>query len=270
MLSKNFHSFLKEAQFTFEILASGVTKLGKVNYAKKGMYFTSFTSISTGLERIGKICLILDYSIRNNGDFPSAKSLKYGIGHGLQELYNKSKEIITHYNFSLNHLQDLQDPIYIEILSILSNFDKGDRYSNIDFLVNNNSQNDPIKDWHIKIDQVLFEKRVSKAKKDRIIFNSELAGRILGGHSIVRHLSETGLELNDIETSSYQTGVSSAVAKYRQLYMLHIIRYWVDLLREPQSEADMKNLDILHFTEIFAIFYNEDNYLITRKTFERL
>lgn len=270
MYSKNFTSFLKEAQFTFEILASGITQLGKVNYAKKGLYFTSFTSISTGLERIGKICLILDYSIRNNGNYQSAKNLKNDIGHDLQELYKKSKEIIVHYDFKLNYLQDLEDPIYIEILSILSNFAKGDRYSNIDFLVNNKPKNDPIKDWHLKVDQVLFEKRVSQAKKNKIKFNSEMAERILGGLSIVQHLSESGLELNDIETSSYQTGVASAVAKYRQLYTVHIIRYWVDLLQKLQYEAYKKNLDIPHFSEIFAIFNNEDSDLLTRKTFERL
>ena len=136
--------------------------------------------------------------------------------------------------------------------------------------MNNKPKNDPIKDWHLKVDRVLFEKRVSQAKKDKIKFNSEMAGRILSGLSIVQHLSESGLELNDIETSSYQTGVASAVAKYRQLYTVHVIRYWVDLLLKLQYEAYKKNLDIPHFSEIFAIFNNKDSYLLTRKMYERL
>jgi hypothetical protein len=270
VLEKTFWTLLSEGHFTFEILASGVTQLGKVNYAKKGIYFTSFISLTTGLERIGKLCLILDFCIKNEGTFPDEYFLKKEIGHDLEKLYKKSQEIIVKQNFKLSHLQVLDNQIHKDILSILSRFARGDRYSNINYLVKSNSQSDPIKEWNLKVDQVIFENRISQKKKDEIAINAKLAGQLLGGYSMVRFRSETEEELNDIEKSSFATGVTQAVSKYRQLYVLHIIRYWVDFLRVLQNKAHRQNIEIPHFSEIFAIFNNNDSYFLTRKTFEKL
>lgn len=62
-----------------------------------------------------------------------------------------------------------------------------------------------------------------------------------------------------------------AVAPYRQLCVLQVIRYWVELLYSMQDAA-MKGggQDIPFFTEIFALFYNEDSYIRTRRTWDRL
>ncbi len=269
-MDKTFWTLLNEGQFTFEILAIGVTQLGKVNYAKKGIYFTSFISLTTGLERIGKLCLILDFCIKNEGSFPDEDFLKKQIGHDLEKLYKKSQEIIVEQNFKLSHLQVLDSQIHKDILSILSRFARGDRYSNINYLIKSNSQSDPIREWNLKVDQVIFENRISQKKKDKIAFNAKLAGQLFGGYSMVKFRSETGEELNDIEKSSFATGVTQAVSKYRQLYVLHIIRYWVDFLRVLQYKAYKQNIEVPHFSEIFAIFNNDDSYLLTRKTFERL
>lgn len=269
-MDNTFWRLLNEAQFTYEILASGITQLGKVNYAKKGIYFTSFISISTGLERIGKICLILDYCLKNDGNFPDEDYLKKEIGHDLEKLYVKSQEILINNKFKLNHFQELDEQIHKDILSIISRFAKGDRYSNINYLVNNNTQSDPIKEWNKKIDQVVFLQRVSKQKKEKILMNSKMIGQLLNPYSIVRFHSENGADINNVEESSYATGVSSAVSKYRQLYVLHIIRYWVELLSELQFKALKEGLDVPHFSEIFAIFYNDDSYFLKRKTFDTL
>lgn len=58
--SREFIALQNEALFTKELLGIGVTQLYKANYAKKGIYYQAFTCLSTGLERIGKLCLILD------------------------------------------------------------------------------------------------------------------------------------------------------------------------------------------------------------------
>jgi len=270
MMNKTFWILLEEAQFTFEILANGITQLRKVNYAKKGLYFTSFTNLTTGLERIGKLCLLLDYCLKNEGKFPNESYLKKEIGHDLEKLYQKSQEIVTARSMKLEFLQNLDDNIYKNILSVLSRFAKGDRYSNINFLVDSKYQSDPIKEWSETIDKILFEKRVPQKKKDEIEFKSKLAGQLLGPISVVRFRDEYGEELNDMEKSSFKTGVSEAVSGFRQLYVLHIIRYWVDVLRNLQYEAYSTRLEVPHFTEIFAIFINDDSYLRTRKTFEKL
>ena len=72
MFTDTFNALNKEAQFTREMLGSGATQIGKANYATKGVYFQAFTSLSTGLERIGKLCLMIDHSIDHNGRFPNS------------------------------------------------------------------------------------------------------------------------------------------------------------------------------------------------------
>jgi hypothetical protein len=57
IFNEAFKALLKEARFTKEMLGSGATQIRKANYATKGVYFQAFTNLSTGLERIGKLCL---------------------------------------------------------------------------------------------------------------------------------------------------------------------------------------------------------------------
>ncbi len=269
--NEKFRTLIEEGQFTNQILGSGVTLLGKANYAEKGYYFTSFTAISTGLERIGKLCLILDFYIQNSGKFPSEKVLKYEIGHNLEKLYEKSVVLVDRYQIEHEYLEKVESDICQNILRILSKFAKGDRYSNLDLLVNGKHKSDPIRDWNNFIDKKLFEKRVSKSKKEKIVWNSKIAGELLNAFSSVNHFSESRKKIANVEQASFLTGMYEAVSKYRQLYVLHIIRYWVIILRELQYEAmQLNRQEIPFFSEIFAIYFNSDRYFLTRKTYDSL
>jgi hypothetical protein len=269
-LNQNFRTLLKEAAFTKEILGEGATQIRKANYAQKGIYFLSFTSLSTGLERIGKLCLMLDYYIHNNGLFPNAKCLKNDIGHDLDRLYSKSKEIILKHSINLKFLNDLDSEIHQNILNILSNFAKGDRYSNIDFLVGVRQDNDPIAIWHKGVDTLIFDRKVSQKKKNRIAQNAEIIDTILSPVVLVRHTNDSGENITNLEKASYQTGFTNAVCGYRQLYILQIIRYWVELLGKLQDKAmSIGKQDIPYFNEIFAMFYIADLYLKTRKNWNK-
>jgi hypothetical protein len=87
MFNKTFQALANEAEFTKEILGSGATQIRRANYASKGIYFQSFTSLPTGFERIGKPCLMLDYYIKNNGNFPNLQYMKKVIvAHSLLHL----------------------------------------------------------------------------------------------------------------------------------------------------------------------------------------
>ncbi len=269
-MNKTFHTIVDEAQFTRDILGSGITHLGKANYGQRGMYFQAFTGISTGLERIGKLCLILDYYIQNNGIFPDDSFLKKEIGHDLNKIYQKSQLIIERDNIVLKYQNKIDDSLQVEILNILSRFAKGDRYSNIDFLVKGKYQSDPIKDWHEKIDLNLYKNRVSKKKKEKIQYNAKLIGELLGHATSVRHYSESREEINDVESASFLIGMTESISKYRQLYVLQIVRYWVELNRKLQYTAmELGNQDIPFMTEIFTIFNNQDSYFLTRKAYEK-
>ena len=270
MLSENFKALLKEAQFTLEMLGSGATQIRKANHTAKGIYFQALTSLSTEIERIGKLCLILNHHIETGGKFPSYDQMKSEIGHDIEKIYGKSQDIITARSISLEHLQNLDDPVHQAILRSLSNFAKGDRYSNINLVTGSKQTRDPIADWFNSVDTKIYETSVSDAKKAQIAQQAQVINNLIGDISYVLQSSETGDEINDLETASRIAGASASIAPYRQLNVLQIIRYWTELLRELQYMAHSgQSTDIPHFSEIFARFGNDDIYLRSRKTWEK-
>jgi hypothetical protein len=271
LFSETFKALLKEAEFTKEVLAAGATQIRNANYASEGRYFQAFTSLSTGLERIGKLCLMLDYYIDNNREFPGADYVKREICHNINQIYEKSDSLIGKRSIKMRFLQDLSDPIHQAILSVLSAFAGGDRYSNINLLVGSGQQNDPVAMWFNSVDRPLYETHVRQRRKELINRNASAARLMLGAFTSVLHTSETGAEITDVERASQMTGMYKAVTPYRQLYVLQIIRYWVELLSLLQyTVMESGSQDIPFFTEIFGLFYNDDAYFRTRKTWEKL
>lgn len=191
-LNETFNALNKEAQFTKEMLGSGATQIRKANYASKGVYFQAFTSLSTGLERIGKLCLMLDHYTDHNGQFPDSNYMKNQIGHNIAAIYQQSKTIVTKHSISIQFLQNLDGPIHQAILSVLSEFALGDRYSNIDLLVGGRRQNDPIASWFVQVDQPLYQARVAQKKKDTIQRNAAVVASMLGQHAMVAHFGNGG------------------------------------------------------------------------------
>lgn len=263
-LNPTFIALLKEAQFTKELLGSGATEIRRANYASKGVYFQSFVSLSTGLERIGKLCLMLDHYIETNGRFPDFKYLKNEIGHNLKLLQDKAEQVVVRRNLAA---QAPSSPIHKAIVFLLSNFAEGDRYSNVNLVIGANRQADPIAAWHAQVDLPLFESRVTARRKRTIAENAHVISRLTGAFAHVLHTSEVGSEVTDVEEASNMTGLYEAVAPHRQLYVLQIIRFWAELLRELQYRAQaLGKQDIPYFGELFAAFENDDAYMKTRKT----
>lgn len=274
MLTETFKALQKEAQFTNEMLGSGATQIRKANYAFKGVYFQAFTSLSTGLERIGKLCFILDFYLTNNGKFPDQNYLNYlkrQVGHDLNFLYKESRRVVVQQAVAFDFLSELSHPVHVAMLEVLSAFAKGDRYSNIGLVVGSQQISDPVKEWFERVDSPLFDKSVKPAKKAMIERNAAIGEALMGAFSMVRHTAESGIALNSFEQASKATGRFEAVAPYRQLYVLQIIRYWVELLGAlGRSAYGMPGEDIPYFSEMFPGFYNDDAYLRTRKTWTGL
>lgn len=270
MERNNFTALLNEASFTKEILAIGVTRLGKANYASKGIYYEAFTCLSTGLERIGKICLLLDYYIDNNGAFPDLNYLKKQIGHDIEKLYDNTLKIVKKRNIKLKFDYNLEDDIHKDILEILSNFGKGDRYSNLNFLLGHDGNN-PIKMWNVCVDNKIAATCVSKKRLNKIIENADKAAEMLKNVAYVYYIGETEDKIDSIKDASARAGIQEAVAPYRQLFVLQFIRFWVEVIKELEYIARRINQEDIPFLgEIFAMFYNSDSYFKSRKTWDKL
>ena len=266
-----FQAFLKEALFTKEMLGLGATRIRKANYASRGLYYEAFTCLATGFERIGKLCLILDYYLDNNGSLPDFDYLKK-IGHDLVKIYNKSSDMTQKHDITFHFLNNLDAEIYQNILRILSNFALSDRYSNINILSQGRQQNDPILKWYDEIDKFIFEKYVSGKRKERIYTNARIISKMIQNFVDIQYTSETGKPIVDVESASIQTGMQEAVASYRQLFVLQMIRYWTELISSLGFKAQKINqneMEIPYFDEVFAIFFNNDKYFKSKKNWDK-
>ncbi len=264
--SPTFRALQKEAEFTQQMLSAGATQVRRANYADKGVYFQAFTSLSTGLERIGKLCLMLDYFI-DNGRFPDLEYMRREIGHRIVLIHKKTAAIVVKRSMSMKFLAVLSDPVHISVLKVLADFAEGDRYTNINLLVGAARSGDPIAEWFERVDKPLFETCVTEGKKATIARNAH-AAKLLEASSAVIHTSETGGMILTMEEASLRSGIQEAVAPYRQLYVLQIVRYWVEVLLALELLA--ASSDIPYFAEMFAIFYNDDRMFRQRKSWDRL
>lgn len=133
-------------------------------------------------------------------------------------------------------------------------------------------EDDPIHKWYSSIDILLFEKHISTKKKDAIEYRARIIGKTLTQFSLVQHITEDDTDLQDPIEASRRTGIWEAVAPYRQLYTLQIIRFFTEIIMDLGYKAMTisENEDIPFFSEIFGLFYNSDAYFRSRKTWDRL
>jgi hypothetical protein len=268
--SEVLEAFTNEALFTKELLGYGATQIRRANYATQGLYFQSFNNLSVGLERIGKICLILDYFVETKGTFPTNDYLQNTIRHDLIKLYEKSQKIIKERSLELSSGSTFNNPIHLNIMKVLSDFAAGDRYSNINLLVGHKQQSDPIASWYKKVDAPIFKNDISQRRKIQIRSDAKAVEREMGSFSVVLHISEDGSIIDSLEDASYRTGVFEAVAPKRQLYVLQIIRYWVEFLLCLEELSMQINRKLTpSFDEIFGGLRNDDAYMKTRKTWDK-
>lgn len=266
--NKTFKALSNEAQFAFELLGLGVTQIQKANYTKKGIYYQSFVNLSVGLERLGKICLLLDYYISNNGTFPNQKTMKE-IGHNIVSIHEKLTNIINLRNYKFHFLQSLDSAIYNNILQIISNFAIKDRYENLNFILNGTQEVILLSEWYNNVDLLLFEKHITKSKQQMIIHNASLFEKLTSNFTYILHIDEENNEISNVYTASLKTGIFDAVSKYRKLYLARIVRYYTEIIWNLQHDAmSFQNGDIPWFSEMFGCFYNEDSYLKRRNNFE--
>ena len=265
--SNQFMSFLNESHFIAELFSQGYEEIGKANYATSGKYYLAFTALSTGIERIQKLIIILD-QLLETGTPPTNNYIKDNYGHKIILLYEKVKEIKERRELQLEFLDNLDEIIYQNILNILSQFAQRDRYYNIDSLISTARTDDAKKTWYETVDVILYEQRVSRKRKEKIQFDAMMVNSFISDFTMVHHIQEDGTPLDNVLDASRATGIFEVTSPYRRLSVYQIMRYFVEIitnLGELPSSLDSVQREIPYFSEIFRIFFNDDKYIINRK-----
>ena len=91
-MTKLWYALQRESSLAAEHLASGVTALGKANYAQEAYYAQAFFALTIGLERCAKLALLIDHALQHGGNFPDNKELR-NYGHNIDVLLKEVDQI---------------------------------------------------------------------------------------------------------------------------------------------------------------------------------
>lgn len=258
-MSEQLKRLYDEILFTKWLLGHGLTYLRKACFTDKGIYFDSFNSLSLGLERLCKICIILDY-IKREGKYPESNYITK-FGHNLEKLIIKVESI------SINKCEFTK--LHRLIISHLSKFaDSKGRYSNINFITNGATQ-DPIDEWS-KIDQYIIEhsltsydKKECKKREKHYQFDNTIPTIALGYESDKRK------NINSSDDFFQQYAKFESVSGYRVLFLIQIIQKLFNVL-EGINAHQPKEFYLWELDRVFSVFfYGTDSEKRKRKNFMR-
>ena len=267
-MNPTWNAIAREAALAAEHLGSGATILGKANYAHHAHYGQAFFSLSTGFERAAKLAFVIDHALVNAGSFPSNEELRT-YGHKLDQLLDRADAIAER-----RQLVDIRLPrsdIHNGIVTVLTEFANNiTRYYNLDFVTGNPraaQRDDPTKAWFQMVVQPVLKKHYGARQQEKHRRNAEVIAALLQPAALVRHTAETGEPLETVFDASLQTGITEFAQPYVRMYVLQLVRFIGGLLGELGYANYEVRLDTIpHLSEFFAIFNNEDEYFLNRKT----
>jgi hypothetical protein len=271
MLSPQHLALNREAGIAAELIASGVTLLGRASYARTGLYGQAFFNLSIGFERTAKLIYIADYAIDNAGEFPSNDILKSTIGHDLDQLFSHVEAVSTKRRYGKQFSERPHTDIHNGIVQTLNEFARNTRYYNLDLVTGGKAarnSRDPLVAWNDRVIQPIIEKHYKPARRKRIDKDAGIVSAMLADHTVVRFSDEAGSLMDTVYAASQRTGETEVATKWAPLYVLQLAR-WLSFLIDDlaQKGAYVYRIGaLLGLEEHFAIFMNEDVYLKSRRT----
>jgi hypothetical protein len=255
-----FITFNREAELAKRLTCSGLTALRSATPARPGIYYDAFFGLSIGLERLTKIAWLINECIQRNGTFPTDKDLR-SVGHDIQALIRKTQLIQIRSGCSLP-----SDRVTDHIIEFLSDFAKGSRYYNIDFLVGGKSGNvsDPIKRWHAKVGAAILALPEIKAKRPRLEAKAQQLADLISP-AIVFTTAADGTTLSTVSELSISESEAREINKQAQWKTLAIVRFLSLVIIELAISAGSHNF-IPDMREHFGFFCGDDTTLHRYKT----
>jgi len=266
--SLQWHALGTEAELAGSQIALGVTALGRANHTRLGDYTIAFFGLATGLERLGKLIVIADYAIRNQGKFPDDKFLKDKFRHNLALLLDHC-EVVSGTRPS-EYSKRPKGKVHQGIVQTLSEFARHTRYYNLDLVTVGRVPipEEPVGAWWKRVGEPILSQHYTprQSEKDKAI--AAALDKTCGANALIRHESETGEPINDLAALVRRDGASRVVQKYGRLYVLQIVRWLSFLLADLAHEAAYTHRiePLLGVEEPFHLFWNDDRYFLTRKT----
>lgn len=261
------HGFRRETSLATGLVCAGVNSLGRANYADLGDYYVALFGLANGIERLGKLIWVVDFRI-TEGRSPTNAELKR-LGHKLPEIVNAVRAIDRKCGLDLEYPypDDDMTKCVLDALTMFADASRG-RYANFETISGASSPHDPVIYWWNQVVEPILAKhfhgtkRQKRAQLDAAILNS-----LIGEHSIVLHLDESGNRISDVAGGSYRTSENELAQRYGRFYTLRIVRWMSEVFVTLTAPISGPNGDPTLFGhhEIVGTFVAPDQYLRDRR-----
>jgi hypothetical protein len=264
------HAIGREAALVRHLVGSGVTALGRANYAdKSGEYYTAFFGLSVGLERLAKLIQVADHAISNRGQMPDERIVRK-FGHRLFELANAADTVVQKHKLRLDFPRPTS-AISAKIIECLDSFaDAGrGRYANFVSLGNPNlGEEEPIRKWWGEVAElILKEHYYGKQAQGRVEARAKVVDTLMSPFTTALYINETGEAMQDVLSSSIRTGQTDIVQRFGRYYALTVIRWLAEVFSGlSRSACYTHNIDAFFGAwEYLQTYTVDDSFLKTRK-----
>ncbi|QIM50239.1 hypothetical protein G9Q38_14310 [Pusillimonas sp. DMV24BSW_D] len=262
----------RESKLVRHLLGSGVTALGRANYADQtGEYYTAFFGLSVGVERLAKLILVADYALSNRGRLPTQSEVKK-YGHNIKSLLMLISVIAEKHSIKLQYSKPttiISEKI-VECLDAFADASRG-RYANFTALGDPNieGQFEPIRKWWTEVAELILQEHYYGKKKAqiRVASNAKIVDAMIGNFSAVLHFDEAGGVMSDVISASVRTGQTKYVQKYGRYHALTVIRWMSDIFCELCRKAcyEFQIVEFFGHHELFWTYTVDDTFLKNRK-----
>jgi hypothetical protein len=269
--SPQWHALGTEAELAGSQIALGVTALGRANHTRVGDYTIAFFSLAIGLERLGKLIVIADYAIKNQGKFPDDKFLRDTFRHNLALLLDHCEALsgTRQQQLPSEHSKRPKDTVHQGIVQTLSEFAIQTRYYNLDLVTGGKAPmpEEPVRAWWKRVGGPILSQHYTARQKQKDKATADALDESLREYVMVRHHCETGESIDDLAALIRRNGASRVVQKFGRLYVLQIVRWLSYLIAVLAHEGGKHNIEPLFgVEEPFHVFWNDDRYFLRRKT----
>lgn len=266
----------REAELAVEHIAIGITSIGKANYSKLANYAQAFFALSVGFERSSKLALIIDHYLTHDGAFPDYASVRKW-GHELRQLLMAVDELSVRRAIQCELYPQWarlpQTHIHKNMIQVLNDFASNiTRYYNIDLVTGSSRAKDiadPLASWHELVSGEILKRHYGPRQRSR---DEASTLSTYGMESVAYGMfySESGKEMS-VKESAVALARAEFASPFVRLYLLQIARFICVVMGELNRKAyESEDDNIPDLSDFYAMFYNKDNYLKSRKVWSLL
>ena len=252
----------REAELSVRLICDGVNALRKASRAPDT--YSALFSITMGLERLGKLCFLLDRFFKGKGEFPTDKELR-NVGHDIDALSKEIVRIATDRNMEKPELFILHENVSESIIACLSEFARGARYYNLDTLVGSRktAPKDPIVRWREDVGQPVLDKHYPQWRREKDTTLAQSLGGVLDTVSFTMGVSQSNSPIDSqVQAIAISKG-ANYLKKWVPFYILRIVRVFarvvIELSYETYKRHDLS--PVPHMIDHFGRFLNDDDFL---------